>query len=1236
MDAPIAPERRAAVEAACRSWINRLIDPSRRNNLLFFRHLQEGTLDLTASPADAIAKLIGASCDPVKIGDLVKAADVVTVSAKLQEIRKRALINQEERGLDTMFLALGTASWPASDDGRPYSAPILLMPIAIEQIGMDRRGLTLARAGDLQVNLVLLHYLESQNVQIDAEQLVELVEGDDRDESFNLTPAFDYLRNAAAGKIADFSVTPHFIVGNFSFQKMAMVRDLRELLEALVRHDLIAAIAKDPTAAAAVRASGGDAQLPHLDDVRPDQEFLVLDADSTQQRAIAHALTGQNGVISGPPGTGKSQTIANLIAESAAQGRRVLFVAEKRAALDAVLKRLEQKGLAHLCLDLHGADVSRRQVLERVGQGLERVRDARMVNSASIHQRFEERRSKLNDHVRRLHAPRHPSTLSIYQLQGRLLRLTEAESTVRWRGAALKQLTEDRRQQVIALLDEASGFAGLFTGSDTSPWTRAVLSDGQEAQRALDIAAEVARKLPSIVEHVSAACRDVGLPAPGTLAAVDDALALLADLNKTLTVFQKEIFERNLQQLAVALKPARKALSRLWAVITDAAYRQAASDVRRISMDAQRAPGALLSDAIEAERVQSRWTAAAGAGSIPQAWAGSLPALQGDASTVLRAVQDLNKAFGDVDTRRMAIGQLIAWAADLARDAVTPLRVVRMRQIDAEFRGLGVGEFVDDLRTSAPPPTTWSRRFDYTWLKSCLDAAILEEPALATFNGRTHHSVVEEFKRLDGERVHLAAARVLRSHAERVIAVRNAHPEQDDLVKREAAKKRRHMPLRKLFTDAPDVLTALHPCWMASPLSVSQLLPGDKQYFDVVIFDEASQVLPEDAATSLLRGRQCVVAGDRRQLPPTTFFAAGGDESGEEEAATAGFESLLDVVTALVNAPWGLDWHYRSRDESLIAFSNHHVYGNRLVTFPGAGGDPAVRHVLVPHVKDSSTEESGSSEVQQVVRLVLEHARIRPQETLGVIAMGIAHARRVEAAIERAMQEHPELESFFDAKKPERFFVKNLERVQGDERDAIILTVGYTKDASGTLPYRFGPLLTEGGERRLNVAITRARCRMTVVSSFSHLDMDPARSKAKGVELLRGFLEYAAKGGTGLSRSTGTDVPLNDFEQDICDALRMRGIDVLPQWGASNYRIDLVAKHPQRPGQFVLAIECDGATYHSSVTARDRDRLRQQHLEALGWQFHRIWSTDWFLNRDQEIARVEEAFRRAVARADAG
>jgi very-short-patch-repair endonuclease len=440
-----------------------------------------------------------------------------------------------------------------------------------------------------------------------------------------------------------------------------------------------------------------------------------------------------------------------------------------------------------------------------------------------------------------------------------------------------------------------------------------------------------------------------------------------------------------------------------------------------------------------------------------------------------------------------------------------------------------------------------------------------------------------------------------------------------------------------LFADAPDVLLALRPCWMASPLSVSQLIPGERPLFDLVIFDEASQVLPEDAVTALLRGRQAVIAGDSRQLPPTTFFAAGVDDDDREDAdeGTSGFQSILDVMSAFLEPAWSLDWHYRSRDEALIAYSNHAIYNDRLVTFPGPGLTKAVTHVLVPHVTGQGGQEaSATREVQRVVELILEHASTRPDESLGVITMGIEHANRISMALARARDEHPDLEVFFDSQRVEPFFVKNLERVQGDERDAIVLSIGYGKDETGDLVYRFGPLLQEGGERRLNVAITRARRRMTVVSSFSHEDMRPDYPKL-GVRLLRGFLEYAAAEGRRLGAGRATDVALNEFEQSVFDELKRHGLNLVGQVGSSRYRIDMVAMHPVKPGRFVLAIECDGASYHSAPTARDRDRLRQQQLEALGWRFHRIWSTDWFLRREDEVRRTLKAFADAVDHADA-
>jgi very-short-patch-repair endonuclease len=576
------------------------------------------------------------------------------------------------------------------------------------------------------------------------------------------------------------------------------------------------------------------------------------------------------------------------------------------------------------------------------------------------------------------------------------------------------------------------------------------------------------------------------------------------------------------------------------------------------------------------------------------------------------------------------------WSKRLADDLVTPSQLLRVHELEEQLKTRGVEPVLAEIKQRKPEPPAWAGLLRSAWLLSCLDEIQLQDPTLPAFKGSLHDEIAAEFCRLDRERLAAAVQRVQRAHAVAAVEARNKYPAQSTLVGREAAKRARHLPLRRLFAEAPDVMLALRPCWMASPLSVSQLIPGDRPLFDLVVFDEASQVLPEDAVTSLLRGRQAVIAGDSRQLPPTTFFAAGAglDDDESDQEGTGGFQSILDVMSAFLEPAWSLDWHYRSRDEALIAYSNHRIYNGRLVTFPGPGTTRAVSHELVPHVPGQGGQEaSAAREVQRVVSLILEHAATRPNETLGVITMGVEHANRIEMGLTREREAHPELDGFFEQKSAERYFIKNLERVQGDERDAIILSIGYGKNEAGDLLYRFGPLLQEGGERRLNVAITRARQRMTVVSSFSHTDMRPDYPKL-GVRLLRGFLEYAASEGRRLETGTVTDVPLNDFEQSVHDELARHGMKSVGQVGTSKYRIDLVATHPQKPGRFVLAIECDGASYHSAPTARDRDRLRQQQLEALGWRFHRIWSTDWFLRREEEVARALRAFADAVQHAD--
>lgn len=1228
-------DRFAAVERVRDGWMRRLIDLSRRNNLLYYRELKAGTLDFSDANKKALDELLAGKTVPLT--RLLPQSEETKTAALVQKIRRRAIANLEEKGLETLFLALGMATWTPTDAGRPPEAAILLIPIAVEVRG----AIKLQRKGETQINLVLLHVLETEyGCPITPERLLGDAESAAEDEIPDLAAIYTRLTQATQEVKGFEIIESRAVLSNFSFQKMAMVQDLREHLTEMADNDIIAAIAGDNTARENVRGTGEDIDPRKLDGISPDQEFLVFDADSSQQRVINAVLKSRNGVIQGPPGTGKSQTIANLIAELAAAGKRVLFVAEKRAALEVVMRRLEQKELGHLLLDLHGADVSRREVMQQVAESLTLVRNAPPINTDDIHQRFKDRRKRLNEHVQRLHDKRPPAGKSVYEIQAELLQFKDEQRiTTRFRDAELNRLTAQKADTVEKLLAEASRgeLGSLFLRNHPSPWLEVKLSSGNAALQASDVVQQIAREhLPALSKSLAALISTTKFSPPTTLNQAREIINLVKDVEQTLSLYSESIFRQNLDEQVNALSPLKQGpIAEGWAWLFDGNFKKTWSTLQNLRQAGKTSDGQLLREVTKAAEQLRHWRSLSSSASVPRK-VSQFSAVQDNLNTLLTNLSRIEPDLQRGNLSHLPLKDLEELFNNLAADLNTPLLVARLLEIEREIEQCGAKAIINDIRRLKPPPYLWAKQFKYAWFASCLDQARAQDSALTVFHGQTHEQIIREFCELDQERLRLSSHRVRRTHAERAIAVMNAQLSQEALVRREAAKKTRHLPLRKLLAKAPDVLTALRPCWMASPLSVSQLLDADRRYFDVVIFDEASQVLPEDAVPALLRAERAVVAGDKHQLPPTTFFAVASDEEDEAETLSdaEGFESLLDLMSPFLE-PWSLNWHYRSQDEALIAFSNHHIYGERLVTFPGAGGSASISHVLVSCVSgQDGQEESASREVEQVVKLVLQHATQRPSETLGVITMGVKHAQRLEAALDAALKERPDLAPFFDDSRTERFFVKNIERVQGDERDAIILSVGYGKDRSGKLPYRFGPLLTAGGERRLNVAITRARQRMTVVSSFDHHDMNPNRSQARGVELLRLYLQYAASQGKILGDTGHSGEPLNPFEADIYDTLTAKGIPLQPQWGVSRYRIDFVAQHPQKPGRFVLAIEGDGASYHSSPTARDRDRLRQQQLEALGWRFHRIWSTDWFMRREEEIKRAVAAFETAVEYAD--
>ncbi|WP_405769150.1 DUF3320 domain-containing protein [Streptomyces sp. NBC_00080] len=495
--------------------------------------------------------------------------------------------------------------------------------------------------------------------------------------------------------------------------------------------------------------------------------------------------------------------------------------------------------------------------------------------------------------------------------------------------------------------------------------------------------------------------------------------------------------------------------------------------------------------------------------------------------------------------------------------------------------------------------------------------------------------LVERFQRADQDLV--AAA-----HAEVIAACNSRRPRrtsvgQAAVIRRESEKQRRHMPVRHLLQQTRDVVRLVKPCFMMSPLTVSQFLPPEFE-FDVVVFDEASQVLPQDAVNSVYRGKALIVAGDQKQLPPTSFFSAAGDsDDGDEwdEDATDGFESILDMCKAsgvLRGLP--LRWHYRSRHENLIAFSNHDFYDNSMVTFPGAleqGPDIGVEFIKADGVYDRGGSSDNPLEATKVAQRVIHHFDTRPEHTLGVVALSKAQAEAIEEAVQKARAARPDLDHHFTEGRLDGFFVKNLETVQGDERDVIILSIGYGPDHRGKLLSTFGPINREGGWRRLNVAVTRARRRMEVIASFHAGDLPDSANKS--VQHLKRYLQYAQHGPAILQVEAADPdaAPESPFEEEVIDTLRGWGYEVQPQVGVAGFRIDMAVRHPGAPGTYALGIECDGAMYHSSRAARDRDRLREAVLRDLGWRLHRIWGTDWYRNRRDAMARLRAAVEQACA-----
>nr|WP_295235149.1 DUF3320 domain-containing protein [uncultured Brevundimonas sp.] len=1227
---------------------------------------------------------------------------------------------EQEQGVNILYLAIGLLRWfdsEASDVAR--HAPLVLLPVRLERTSAADKFKLRWRDEPPSPNLTL-------QAKMKAEFAITIEDFKDEDE-VDLAGYCARIAETVSSKKRWEVLPDAMVMGFFSFSKFLMYRDLDPdnwpAEAGIDTREIIGALLRDGFPESTPLVGEHDA----IDDIiKPLELHHVVDADSSQTVVIAEAAGGRSLVVKGPPGTGKSQTITNIIAAAVARGKKVLFVAEKMAALDVVHRRLRQVGLGPLTLELHSNKVNKRTVLEE----LKRTRDAQHKparGDLSIIDRLSETSGFLNTFAKRLHEPLKPSGLTPQAILGLLARSQESTAPSGYSLAGADQWTHEDVVARRAVITDVSERSRALGPAPENVWrgvrrdaldpverealgerVRALATAQTEAERHASVATEVlGSQVPSTVgdfkrsmAHLSVTPLPSGLDR-STLTSAPwndlDGLQRLVEAGRAYVIAwadAEQAFNEagrtadfSVIRTSIVTKGAglfrfldsgyRAQIALLRSYLTTPLPKMATERVALIdrmtaaqnakaTFIAAEPAGAAFGSAWKGER--SDWSQLDGIlswrrahGALPsEIWARlsdvediapietarvglskALPDLEARLDAMVAELDlDLKKAFGVIAGSAIALDVLASRLTEWLGDLEGISRFIAFASRARVLGDLGAESLADGLHEGRLDHKTLGPAFERAYAEVLRVTLFAAWPELRSFDGDGHNNQVALFRQLDKARIGLAQEQIVAAHAEgRPRGASGIGPL--GILNAEMAKKRGHKPIRVLLEQAGPAIQQLKPVFMMSPLSVAQFLKPGGMQFDLLVMDEASQIEPVDSLGAIARVNQIVVVGDERQLPPTAFFKKlTGEEDPEEsddgitiQAKDA--ESILELCLAKGVPHRMLSWHYRSKHQSLIAVSNREFYENKLFIVPSPYDAVAGMGLKFNLMKDTAYDRGGTrtnpKEAKAIAEAVIHHARTSPKQTLGVATFSVAQRQAVLKELELLRRANPDVEDFFSGASNEPFFVKNLENIQGDERDVIFISVGYGKTETGYLAHAFGPLSGEGGERRLNVLISRAKLRCEVFCNFTGADIDLERSRARGVTALKLFLTFAETGNFGLGEVTGEDFD-SEFEIQVCERLQSLGYDVKRQIGASGFRVDLAVSDPDKPGRFTLGIECDGAQFHSSRSARDRDRLRQQVLEAHGWIIHRVWSADWYLRPQAELKKIEDAI--AAARAE--
>ena len=1236
---------------------------------------------------------------------------------RLTALYRQGKNDLEEGGVNTLYLAIGFVEWKVSEhDEKSYLAPILLLPVRLQRKSITE-GIKISRIdGETIINETLLELLRSQyHLTIPG---ISPLPTDDS--GVNVALVMQIFRQAIKN-MKGWEVREEARIGHFSFGKFVMWNDMTARLDVLKQTPLIAHL-----------ISGSGFFDDNIDVFPPEKISEHLDlsrlycpvsADSSQLAAVLYSELGKNFVLHGPPGTGKSQTITNIIAHNLALGKRVLFVSEKKAALDVVHKRLSQIGLKPFCLELHSNKSGKSEVLAQFNEALQTADSGIPSEWENTVATLTSLRNELDAYVKELHQ-QYPNGFSAYDCFTHLMSLQKTME-IPAVTADIDLLTQSYEnchnlRQKFADLSEARQNIDiesltaleLLDNLQWSPVTEnSLLTTAKTFVSAIEylkqciLSATAILALPDL-EEVNVIYRMAVLleiiknseDIPGAFFSEEfpekmEFISSYAENAKTLVLLKEklknyrlEVFtefdfsgiaeriEQNetafflikflknnalLKELAALKKSGGIKLSipELKKLIPDALQYV---DCLKIYENGKEKASALLEKQWDGEN--TCWDDLARKleqckaildqvqeicrinDNLKQSVLNRLQNLMPDVtrkcsrdSALRETINNLLGAWNDFQAKLQQFAEYATRANSVTNieelqkkiqkiiDHIPHLRnMLRYRNLRNEVNEEGMPSLVSMLENGGISEN-FAQFYDAVFFKNMLNQILSKSPLLCQFSGAAQNERVKKFSEFDAKYMNLTKKLIFAKLAAKLPRRRSGPcPEGTELgiLKRECEKRARQKPVRTLLEQIPTLAPVLKPCFLMSPLSVAQYLPADNAPFDLIVFDEASQIPVWDAIGVIARGKQLIVVGDPKQMPPTNFFQKGENETDDTAADdTEDLESILEECIVAGVHSTHLNWHYRSRHESLIAFSNHHYYEDRLYTFPAARNTEklGIRFEFVPDgIYDRKATRTNRKEADALVKYIFDRLECANgnYRSIGVVTFSQAQKDLIEDLVEKERGKYPALESYFSETQEEPLFVKNLENVQGDERDVILFSIGYAPDANGKFSMNFGPLNRQGGERRLNVAITRAKEQVVVFSSIHANQIELSRTNAVGAAHLKYFLDYAEKK-VNIYSDFNSENNVDGLRDEIADFLTGKGYTVERNVGCSGFRIDLALRHPERPEEFLLGIECDNASYAAQNTTRDRDNLRHQVLKGLGWHTYRAWSVDWAFDRER-------------------